>query len=34
MPFPADGTGEGAWADAYAKARKFVGQLTLEEKVC
>ncbi|KAG8534117.1 uncharacterized protein KY384_000961 [Bacidia gigantensis] len=27
------GTGSGAWADAYAKARAFVGQLTLTEKV-
>ncbi|KAI0454362.1 beta-glucosidase M [Xylaria acuta] len=27
------GTGIGAWADAYNKAVKFVGQLTIEEKV-
>lgn len=26
-------TGTGAWADAYAKARAFVSQLTLDEKV-
>ncbi|KAI1465934.1 glycoside hydrolase family 3 protein [Daldinia caldariorum] len=26
-------TGVGAWADAYRKARDFVGQLTIEEKV-
>lgn len=26
-------TGSGAWADAYAKARALVGQLTVEEKV-
>nr|OQO20788.1 hypothetical protein B0A51_11194 [Rachicladosporium sp. CCFEE 5018] len=26
-------SGEGEWADAYVKAREFVGQLTLEEKV-
>ena len=27
------GTGDGTWADAYAKARTFVEQLTLTEKV-
>ena len=27
------GTGSGQWADAYSKARAFVGQLTLLEKV-
>ena len=27
------GTGAGDWADAYTKARAFVGQLTLLEKV-
>jgi len=26
-------TGEGEWADAYAKARDFVSQMTLLEKV-
>ncbi|KAI1085049.1 glycoside hydrolase family 3 protein [Whalleya microplaca] len=26
-------TGAGVWADAYSKARDFVGQLTIEEKV-
>jgi beta-glucosidase len=29
-----NGTGSGPWAEAYTKARAFVGQLTLEEKVC
>lgn len=28
-----NGTGSGDWAEAYTKARAFVGQLTLEEKV-
>ena len=27
------GTGAGTWADAYSKAKAFVGQLTLLEKV-
>ena len=27
------GTGAGTWADAYVKAKAFVGQLTLTEKV-
>ena len=27
------GTGSGTWADAYAKAKAFVSQLTLTEKV-
>ena len=26
-------TGQGEWSDAYAKAKEFVGQLTLMEKV-
>lgn len=29
----APGTGDGPWKKAYASAREFVGQLTLEEKV-
>jgi hypothetical protein len=28
-----NGTGSGPWAESYSKARAFVGQLTLEEKV-
>lgn len=28
-----NGTGSGDWGEAYTKARAFVGQLTLEEKV-
>jgi hypothetical protein len=30
---PAEGTGTGSWAAAYAKAKNFVAQLTPEEKV-
>lgn len=29
-----NGTGDGNWGEAYTKARAFVEQLTLEEKVC
>lgn len=28
-----NGTGTGSWAEAYSKAKAFVDQLTLEEKV-
>jgi len=29
----AEAEGTGNWADAYSKAKAFVGQLTMEEKV-